>query len=55
MWLYVLSSVSGFLIADVVIIVLLYRALVLLERIAAAIERMDARDRDRTGLNPHQV
>ena len=34
MWPYLLSSVSGLLIADVVIIVLLYHASVLLERIA---------------------
>jgi hypothetical protein len=52
MWLYVLSSVSGFLIADVVFIVLLYRALTLLQRIADAIDRMDARDRDRKGQSP---
>jgi hypothetical protein len=43
MWLYLLSSVSGFLVADIVIIVLLYRALVLLERIANATERLSAR------------
>lgn len=46
MWLYLLSGVSGFLIADIVIIVLLYRAVVLLERIADAIDRLVARDQD---------
>jgi hypothetical protein len=42
-----LSSVSGFLIADIVIIVLLYRAAALLERIADATDRLDKRDRHR--------
>jgi hypothetical protein len=46
LWLYLLSSVSGFLIADIVTIVPLYRAVVLLERIADAIDRLVARDRD---------
>jgi hypothetical protein len=33
-WLYLVGSVSGFLIADIAIIALLYRAVVPLERIA---------------------
>jgi hypothetical protein len=46
-WVYLLSCVSGFLIADIVIIVLLYRATALLERIADAMDRLDKRERDR--------
>jgi hypothetical protein len=52
MWLYVLSSVSGFLIADVVLIVLLYRALILLERIADTLDRMAARNREPNAGHP---
>src|SRR5262249_29592690 len=43
LWLYFLSTGSGLLIAALVLIVVQYRALVVLERIANALEKMDGR------------
>jgi hypothetical protein len=43
LWLYFLSTGSGLLIAALILIVLQYRALVVLERIANTLEKMDAR------------
>jgi predicted PurR-regulated permease PerM len=45
--LYVLSASTVLIITALVIAYLLYRALDLLERIAATLERIEARDREK--------
>jgi hypothetical protein len=46
MLLYLLSAGTVLIIGVIVIVYLLWRAVDLLERVAAAAERMEARDRD---------
>jgi hypothetical protein len=49
LWLYFLSTGTGLLVAGLLIVVLHYRGLVLLGRIADALDKLVERDRDREG------
>ena len=44
LWLAFMATVSGLLIAGLALVLLQYRALVLLERIANALDRINARN-----------